>query len=133
MKTCDTMQKFIEKLATKHNLDLTVVGSHLKLENEPYEPLCIETIGKHLVSVAHYYEQNGDLVPDPDIVFFTGYGPWVPISMQQWSGLTTTSWLAEDGEEIEKFLPRKQMDIASFCRIWARNLKEQGFLNAKEV
>ena len=45
--------------------------------------LCVELVGrgpngKPLVSVAHYYEQNGDLVADPEMTFesaFTRYYP----------------------------------------------------------
>ena len=41
---------------------------YLKVENDPYLPLVIEAWGG-CVSVAHYYEQNGDLMRDPEIVF----------------------------------------------------------------
>ena len=43
---------------------------HLSIENPPYMRLVIEDIGlgpNHLpaISVAHYFEQNGDLCQDP--------------------------------------------------------------------
>jgi hypothetical protein len=46
-------------------------GYHLKLEQEGLMPLVIEAwgVGKgRRISVAHYYEQNGDLIADPDIL-----------------------------------------------------------------
>ena len=35
-----------------------------------------------LFSVAHYFEQNGDLVPDPDVVFVRAADGWAPVSFQ---------------------------------------------------
>jgi hypothetical protein len=49
---------------------------------EPPSPgllrLCVELVGRGpngapLVSVAHYYEQNGDLVADPEMTFEPGF------------------------------------------------------------
>jgi len=45
---------------------------HLSIENPPYMRLVIEDIGlgpNHLpaISVAHYFEQNGDLCQDPEM------------------------------------------------------------------
>lgn len=84
MKTCPTMQAVIEQLASKHSLDLSKTGEHIRLDLPGYDRLCIEHIGGHLVSVAHYYEHNSDLVPDPEIVFFTDpvWG-WMPIEITQ--------------------------------------------------
>jgi len=83
MKTCKRLQAVIEALCAEHAMDLKPVGAHLRLENTAFEPLVIERIAGHQVSVAHYYSQNGDLICDPDIVLFTGYAEWVPISIQQ--------------------------------------------------
>src|SRR4051794_39035245 len=53
---------------------LTKVGDHAKIDNAPgaYMAACIEIIdrthqGWLIVSVAHYFEQNGDLCCDPDV------------------------------------------------------------------
>ncbi len=47
---------------------------HIRLENPPYMRLVIEYVGEGprgmpCISVAHYYEQNGDLMRDPELVF----------------------------------------------------------------
>jgi hypothetical protein len=50
-------------------------GFHIKIDNPPHLVLVIEDIqqrgpnGSPLISVAHYGEQNGDLMRDPEIVF----------------------------------------------------------------
>lgn len=136
MKTTKQMATIISKIAHEVGIDLTVcrptIGAHVKVENGPYMPLCIEVIDQSLVSVAHYYEQNGDLVPDPDMVFYTGYGlenGWVPVSIQQNMGTYTVATELENGQ-VASFYPRRQADLASFANMWARNIKAQRFLEA---
>ena len=131
MKTCPRMQKIITRLAKKHGLDLAAHQAHLRLENGPFMPLVIEKIGRHLVSVTHYFVQNGDQVADPDVVFFSGYGPWVPIEITQVypGGYRCYAELSADGNEIDRINRRGQADLARFVEgSWARNLKGQGWL-----
>ncbi len=137
MKTCKQLQAVVEALCARHEIDLRPVGAHLRLENGPFEPLVIERIAEHQVSVAHYYSQNGDLICDPDIVLFTGYSEWVPISIQQptvclmgraLGGYRVVAELSDDGSSIARFYPQAQSETASFCNTWARNLKAQGWL-----
>lgn len=130
MKTSKSMQAIVERIAEKYGLDLNAEEAHLRLENVPYMPLVIEKVGKHLVSVAHYFEQNGDLCADPDVVFFTGYSDcWVAIEIQQVLGYQRVAWLNDDGASIKSVNLRGQADVASFTNLWARNIKEQDYLN----
>jgi len=137
MKTCKQLQAVVEALCAKHQVDLKQAGAHLRLANDPFEPLVIERITKHQVSEAHYYQQGGDLICDPDVVLFTGYTAWVPISIQQptvclmgraLGGYRVVAELTDDGNNIARFYPRAQSETASFCTTWARNLKAQGWL-----
>ena len=61
------MKSAIEKILTTHQL-LEAFNSNedysLKIENAPFMPLCIEKHGK-LISITHYFEQNGDLLDSP--------------------------------------------------------------------
>ena len=130
MKTAKQMAQVINRIAQQAGMDLDKVGAHGKIENEPYMPLCIEVIGEKLVSVAHYFVQNGDLMPDPDAVFFTGCGidnGWVPVSIQMAIGTYRQASWVEDGE-IVRFDMREQAEQAAFADMWARNLHEQGFV-----
>lgn len=132
MKTTKQMATIITKLAEATGTDLQKPGEHFKIVNPPYMPLCLDVLDKNLVAVAHYYEQNGDLVPDPDMVFFTGYGVengWVPVSIQQNMGTYTIATELENGQPAS-FYPRAQADLASFANMWARNIKAQRFLEA---
>jgi len=54
-------------------------GLYLKVSNEPFMALVIEAMdesgpcGLPAVSVAHYGEQNGDLMRDPEMCFELGF------------------------------------------------------------
>lgn len=134
MKTASEMQKVITALAQKHDFNLNQSGCSLVLQLPGFMPLVIERITLNEVSVCHYYQQNGDMMRDPEVVFFTGYfftgdKQWVPISFEQLPGTyQVAATLTDDHKAIEKVAPRQQADLASFCRMWARNLKHQGWL-----
>lgn len=92
----------------------------------------VENIGKNyygpLYSVTHYYEQNGDLMSDPDMVFIKGsLGHYFPISYQQ-DGLGLYQEVIAETDEngrISKYRPKLSKDLASFANMWMRNIKQQ--------
>ncbi|MCC6167945.1 MAG: hypothetical protein IT329_12020 [Caldilineaceae bacterium] len=131
MKPCPTMQAVIEALAAKHRLDLTQFRANIRLDLPGYDRLCIEHIGGRLISVAHYYEHNGDLVPDPEIVFFADaeWG-WIPIEITQ----SVRAWLRyatahANGKGVVP-LRASADDLVAFAEQWARNIRDQGWLEA---
>jgi len=129
MRTSKKMQRIITKIADKHGLDLAAEAARLRLDMPSFDRLVIEKVGKHLVSVAHYFEQEGDLIADPEIVFFTGYEGWVPIEVTQVIGGTRGyAGLTPDGQDIAWFNPDPQADLADFAGTWADNIKAQGWL-----
>ncbi len=139
MRTSKRMAAIITQIAEAVDLDLTKPGEAARIENAPYMSLHIECIGENLVSVAHYYRQNGDSVADPDQVFFTKHGVdagWIPVSIQQPGGYVMgyggfggefVATIIEDSE-VKSFYPDRQASQASFANTWATNLRAQGFL-----
>ena len=97
-----------------------------------YMPLTIESVGVGprgfpLVSVTHYFEQNGDLMSDPDMTFEVAGGKMFPVSFRQDSlGVHKVAVFQEDGKTFSR--PGLQKDLGVFARQWDRNLKAQGFL-----
>jgi hypothetical protein len=91
--------------------------------NEPIEipggeailPLTIEKIDDQRLSVAHYREQRGDLMRDPEVVFDTSSEEWVPVEYQQDPLLY---------QQDDSGLP-----IHSFLDTWNENIRSQGFIN----
>jgi hypothetical protein len=59
------------------------IDLYLRIENPPFMPLVIEAVdesgpcGLPALSVAHYGEQNGDLMRDPEMCFELGYAAGV--------------------------------------------------------
>jgi hypothetical protein len=111
---------------------LRKVGDHRKWDNASgtFMATCVEIIGRTglgpLVSIAHYYEQNGDLMRDPDVVFVIGADEHVyPISYRQDGlGIDQEAAYVEDGQW--KVKTKMQADIAAFCNdTWFPNINEQ--------
>jgi hypothetical protein len=107
----------------------------IRLQVPGFMRLVIEHVGRgprggELVSVAHYGEQNGDLMRDPEIVFEVVAGQWQPVSIQQdyIGSYREAVFVGEHGKVIvREALVR---DIQALARIWDRNLKAQGFVAA---
>ena len=117
-------QKVINYMAAK----ATENGGHIKIDNSGgcYMPVYVERIGENLLSIAHYYEQNGDLMADPEMVFFLGCDKnWYPVSIKMDGlGRDRTSVNIEDGKVISYHL-KAQYDDAVFAGIWMRNIRNQ--------
>jgi hypothetical protein len=108
--------------------------------------LCIEHVGTGprgmpLVSVAHYFQQNGDLMEDPDLVFEVNpdedgplswkAGEWGPVSFTQHStGTYQEAVVVQDGKVM--VAPKLIASLKSFALTWDRNIKAQGFVAAFE-
>jgi hypothetical protein len=109
---------------------------HIRLEAPGFLPLVIEAIGTGprglpLLSVAHYFEQNGNPMRDPEMTFeVDGEGRFLPVSYRQDNlGVYQEAvFLDEQGRVMVQ--PRVVKELASFARQWDRNLKDQGFVDA---
>lgn len=132
MRSCPRMEKVIMALAEKHDVNLQQVGANFRLDMPGFDRLCVERISPACISVAHYFEMNGDLVAEPDIVFFVDFsGAWLPISISQ----SITGWRAyaeldAAGMAIARYKPQAQRDLAEFAELWAQNIKDQGWLES---
>jgi hypothetical protein len=102
--------------------------------------LVIEYIGHgprgfDMVSVAHYGEQNGDAMRDPEIMFeiavdAQGEWTWHPVAIQQdyVGSYREAVYVGEDGQVYVR--TAEVRDIQAFARVWDANLKAQGFVDA---
>ncbi len=131
------MMKNVSRLieASGYKTNSTTPVFHISIENEPFMRLVIEGIGQtpegcQLVSVAHYGEQNGDLMRDPEVVFFVDARGWHPVSIQQdymGSYREAIRWNWAGDPKVNK---RESDGIASFAKLWDRNIGAQGFVKA---
>lgn len=143
------IQKIIE--ARGHKLDGSEPCFHMSIDNPSYMRLVIEGIGlspdgRQMVSVAHYYEQNGDLMRDPEMVFAVDVEPatlrcpdpkgrlrWNPVSFQQDGGIPIYQEAIVWRDGLIRVRPKLYKDLKSFARTWNRNIGEHGFVKAAEL
>ena len=129
MKPSPNMKAEIEKLAQKHNVPFAQIGEYLHLDMPHFDRLCIEKIGVNRISVAHYFEQNGDLIADPDVELH--YPSWVPTGITQAFFGYRTKFIERDGQTFID--TRFHKDVSSFLTLWARNIKAQGWAEGGRV
>lgn len=98
--------------------------SYVRLESDGYMPLSLDKIGDNTFSMAHYYEQNGDLMADPDVVFRVNAEnkTLTAISFQQ-DNLGIYQTFENGGAEQE--------DCNSFVGKWLTNISAQGYKPVK--
>lgn len=128
MEFSPKMQKIIQELAVKHEVDLTQSEAYLCLDLPGHTRLYVENTGFSRIFVGHSFEMNGDLVDDPSVVFFTGIeDKWIPINLTQFPfGFTEYVRVDEDSMIYNK---ADQEDLAFFTEEWAETIREQGWLD----
>ncbi len=145
--------KTVLKLIENHGGLESLKSTPIRIENKPYMRLVIEHIGegpngRPMISVAHYFEQNGDLMADPDMAFEVARVPKIrkrggvpraveedtmfPVYFQQDSLGVFRRAMWKDEKRGVLVDVREKRDQESFARMWDRNLKAQGFLKAAD-
>lgn len=116
-----------------HLTDGLDLGGHRKLDNASgtFMAVCVEKITGRHYSIAHYFEQSGDLMADPEMTFFkSDDGAVYPCTFQQDNlamyriGLDIT-----DEGVIEHTSIKEQHDQAAFANQWMANIADQQGLN----
>jgi hypothetical protein len=120
---------------------------YIKLLSEGYMPLTIECVLENiktpfgeaaLYSLCHYFEQNGDLMRDPEMCFlvvdnrresnqYDLIGIYPQMYRMDGLGLDRESIRIENGKMVS-FRAFMQRDHAIFACSWLKNIRQQGFL-----
>lgn len=128
----------LEKLGT---------NQHCKLISAGFMPLVIEQVGEDiqtpfgtgkLISLAHYYEQNGDAMRDPEMVFivvdkrqdqrdYEHISVFPQVFQQDSMGIYEESICIEQGK-VTTYKPVWYKGHLQFANLWLHNIREQGFL-----
>lgn len=114
-------------------------GFHIKVENPPFQDLVIEDTcqrgprGFATISVAHYGEQNGDAMCDPEMLFEAEeFGKQFILTpyyfRNDFAGVEQYSMLNEGGRI--SINSRLQKEHEEFAQLWNTNLEQQGFVEA---
>ena len=108
-------------------------GLYVSITNEPYMRLVIEHFGNGphdlpAISVAHYYELNGDLCQDPEMCFeaeSTPDGLVMQPYMFQMANPPVYQEVSDDAQGVAL-----AGELRDFAAMWDSNLRDQGFLEA---
>jgi hypothetical protein len=128
IRPCLAMARVITEYAEVAGMDMNSNDGIMRIDNEPFERLCIEKIDTNVISVSHYFEQNGDLVPDPDMVFFILDSYWYPVSFQNQLTYQESMEYDNDGQIVE--ILENIRSMISFTDTWADIISSQGYLEA---
>lgn len=111
---------------------------YLKLDSDNgFMPLIVEKVGVTKVSnlpmlkisLAHYYELNGDLMADPEMLFLYSSaepGMIIPFYYKN-DGIAfeTVSLSFDENGNVNGIKSKMQADQTAFAEMWLRNIKEQ--------
>jgi len=110
-----------------------ICDDYAKIDNSDgaLMPVSIERIFENerykQISLAHYYELNGDLMTDPEMIFtqIKSCRIFIPSYFKQDNlGIEQESIVMENGE-IKGYKAKMQADQTLFANMWLRNIKEQ--------
>ena len=126
-----------EKSAIIFNIVLEMCNKsnerYIKIDNSKgvYMTLSVEflySLGKYSVySFSHYYKQNGDMCPDPDMTFFVETKEpknIIPATFQDSYSYKEICELSTIGELTVNCM-MKLKDLCQFSKIWLKNIYEQ--------
>jgi hypothetical protein len=116
-------------------------GLSLQIDNLPYMPLCIEAMdesgpmGLPAISVAHYGEQNGDLMRDPEMCFELSFAGGVHLNCFYYRNdyMGAEQWSRNIVRDHYVHLVELHKQQERFAKTWDNNLRLQGFAEAFEA
>ena len=121
------IQKIATEILKKNGINPDAGEFYLKLSKPNFDDMVIERCGDD-VFVGHYFNQNGDRVPDPVLVMDYSGGYWYPVRIEQILGETPVSF-TENGKRM--VYPARVKEFKSFQAMFAKNIKDQGWINVE--
>ena len=123
--TMSAFQKDIEWLLKSHHILEAFQNQaefHVRFDMPGFDRLVIERHGS-LISVAHYFEQNGDLIADPEVELH--YPTWFPTAITQVLSGRREKFIERNGQEF--VVVNFHNEVTSFLAMWGRNIRAQGW------
>lgn len=133
------MERMLNQTATKilqALIDQMGSSTHLKIDNTNglYMSVVVESLGEFpsgtLYSVAHYGEQNGDLMRDPDMEFLcVGSGAekaFVPVSFRNdYLPIHQVAMEFNDDGTVKGYRRKLTDKLVEFANGWMQNIADQ--------
>jgi hypothetical protein len=103
--------------------------SYMKLHAPGFMDLVIEKIWNNRISMSHYYEQNGDLMADPDVEIIVDSENEIlrPVTFQQ-DNLGVYQYAYQGDTLVDENLAN---ELNGFLSQWLDNIKLQGHIPYK--
>jgi|WetSurMetagenome_2_1015567.scaffolds.fasta_scaffold327875_1 uncharacterized protein YqiB (DUF1249 family) len=101
---------------------------YIKLISEGFMDLVLENYAENVITMTHYYEQNGDLCCDPEMTIRIIHDKEYVETLTYQDSITYQNVYTEDG----KIYPRLSKSLNEFLGMWLTNIKHQGFKYEKE-
>ena len=119
-------RKIFQELKHLGILDRLEEIPYLKINNPPSLPLHIEKLKENRIVLAHYFEMNGDLIPDPDMEIEVD-----EINRKARALSFQNQFIYQSVEKNPN--PNLQNSLNLFLSEWLENIKNQGYKIKKEV
>lgn len=121
-KTSATIFHFIAMTSEEGHLKLyNAIGAFMYLAFEKFYDTDLVGRSNTIYSMSQYYEQEGDLVLDPDMTFIAlNEQPDQVYPMTFQNARKYTEALSQNDNKLWKIRANSQADIASFVNIWAK-------------
>ncbi|MFA6102827.1 MAG: hypothetical protein WC721_11615 [Victivallaceae bacterium] len=107
-------------------------GNYAKIHNNPnLMAVVVEKVGNlagygEIISIAHYGEQNGDLMADPEMTFTIVGGEYYPVSFRNdYVGIYQEVFNFNEDGEPEAINTKLQSDLIAFANTWMKSIQEQ--------
>ncbi len=102
------------------------IGGARKVDNGGgYMAVHVDRLSAATYSIAHYFQQNGDMVCDPDGVFLKTDVGWLPVTLQLSTGHYTVAIELDGNDKPTGWRPRQYKEISGFAAMWLRNVNQQ--------
>ena len=100
---------------------------HTRLDNNPaFMAVSLEILPGDLLSVCHYAEQNGDLMRDPEIVYWRHDGEYYPQEVtMDFCGRYSRCLIFDGAGRPQRYNPAEMKDLALFTADWMKNIELQ--------
>ncbi len=134
--------KHIQEMIEAHGGLAAVQQNYLRIENPPFMRLVVEVIGQPFpdgtceVSVAHYGEQNGDAMRDPECTFLVtpnaeGEWRWQPLTfLNDYVGVYQVAAEYDEFGKVKTRDAKLVRELSEFATQWDCNIKHQRFIEA---
>lgn len=121
-------QKLYEAMYTASRM---IKEGYAKIDTSSYMPVVVERVGQiprygNVISIAHYGQQNGDPMRDPEMTFVIVQGDYYPISFRNdYMGINQEVFVYDTEGKPTHIKTRLQKDLAVFANQWMKNIADQ--------